>query len=200
MANVIKSEAILSVLIPIFVLVSAHSFEDCPTRLRVLEIALYETGNNLLELNRIFFPPNRETSRFIRVIYSFQNEAGELDDCDVSYIWAIGGFLLMQPPTIFQFTSLFFNYPNNDLKELRLQLPYECRPLISSSCSCFGNETDLMLNIVTQQVSNDPFFLFPVCDPAVYANNRHLKIIAFRSERNLQICWLNFVFSNLNTN
>ena len=72
----------------------------------------------------------------------------------------------MQPPTIFQFTSLFFNYPNNDLKDLRLQLPYECRPLIitsSSSCSCFGeDDTDFMLNVVTQQVSSyscDPVFM-----------------------------------------
>ena len=158
MADLMKLGVILPVLISILVLVSARnsSFEDCPTRLSVLEIALYKTGNNLLELNRIFFPPNKQTSRFIRVVYSFQNEAGELDECDVSYIWAIGGFLLMQPPTIFQFTSLFFNYPNNDLEELRLQLPYECRPLIitsSSNCSCFGDDTDLMLNVMTQQVS-----------------------------------------------
>ena len=154
MANLVN----LSVLFSILVLISAHnsSFEDCDTRLSVLEIALHETGSNLLELNRIFFPPNKQTLRFIRIVYSFQNEAGELDNCNISYIWAIGGFLLMQPPTIFQFTSLFFSYPNNDLTELRLQLPYECRPLIitsSSNCSCFGDDTDLMLNIVTQQVS-----------------------------------------------
>ena len=146
-------------LVSILVLVSARnsSFQDCNTKLSVLETALYETGNNTLELNRIFFPPNRQTSRFIIIVYLFQNETGELDGCDVSYIWAIGGFLLMQPPTIFQFTSLFFNYPNNDLQELRLQLPYECRPLIitsSSNCSCFGDNTDLMLNILTQQVSS----------------------------------------------
>ena len=146
------------ILISIFVLVSARdsSLQDCDSKLSVLETALYETGNNPLQLNKIFFPPHRAKSRFIRIIYSFQNETGKLDGCNVSYIWAIGGFLLMQPPTIFQFTSLFFNYPNNDLKELHLQLPYECRPLIitsSSNCSCFGDDTDLMLNIVTQQVS-----------------------------------------------
>ena len=150
-----KSGVTIAVLISILVLASAR-FEDCPTRLSVLETALYQTGNNLLELNEIFYPPNKQTSRFIRVEYSFQNEIGGLNDCNVSYIWAIGGFLLMQPPTIFQFTSLFFNYPNNDLEKLRLQLPYQCRPLIntsSSNCKCFGDNTH-MLNVMTQQVSH----------------------------------------------
>ena len=143
-------------LISILVLISARnsSFEDCPTRLSVLETALYQTGNNLLELNEIFYPPNKQTSRFIRVEYSFQNEAGEMDNCNISYIWAIGGFLLIQPPTIFQFTSLFFNYPNNDLETLGLYLPYQCRPLIntsSSNCKCLPGDTH-MLNVMTQQV------------------------------------------------
>ena len=72
----------------------------------------------------------------------------------------------MQAPRIFQFTSLFFNYPNNDLNNLHLQLPYECRPLImtsSTNCSCYGDDdTDLMLNVLPQQVSYFNLVIHPL--------------------------------------
>ena len=130
------------------------TFEDCGTQLSVLETALYETGDNLLQLNRVFYPPSMRTSRFIRVTYIF-NETGGDDGCNVTYIWAIGGFLFFQPPTLFQLTSLFFNYPNNNLSDIYLKLPHECRALVqpnasTSVCSC-SHDTE-SLDILTQQV------------------------------------------------
>ena len=74
--------------------------------------------------------------------------------CNVTYIWAIGSFLFFQPPRVFMFNSLFFNYPNNDLTDLPLALPSECRPLIRSEideeCTCTVDSR--LLDVLTQQV------------------------------------------------
>ena len=139
--------------------INAATFYDCATQISTLENALYETGDNIFHLNRIFYPPNTRTSRFARVTYVFLDEIGEEGDCNVTYIWAIGGFNFFQPPTLFMFNSLFFNYPNNDLTELRLELPDECRPLVqdnesSAACSCVHDSE--RLEILTQQVSALP--------------------------------------------
>lgn len=135
----------------------ADTLDDCASQMSTLENALYETGDNIFQLNRIFFPPNTRTSRFARVTYVFLNEMGDEDDCNVTYVWAIGGFNFFQPPTLFMFNSLFFNYPNNDLTELKLELPVECRPLVQednesiATCSCVHDSE--RLEILTQQVS-----------------------------------------------
>ena len=138
---------------------SAANFSDCPTSLTTLEEALYRTGDNLLQLNRIFFPSSTRSSRFIRVVYSFQDNPDILEDdnChNVSLIWAIGSYLFFQPPRVFYFTSLFFNYPNNDFHDLQLVLPSECKPLIFSEengeCTCKGEVRHIMLDVLTQQV------------------------------------------------
>lgn len=134
------------------------TFEDCHTDFNTLEQALYETGDNLFELNRIFYPPYQRTSRFIRVNYTFLNETGGDDGCSVAYIWAIGVLLFFQPPRLFTLNSLYFNYPNNNLTTLNLKLPYECRHLLDNStnstddtCSCLNDSRKL--DILTQQVS-----------------------------------------------
>ena len=133
-------------------------FEDCATKFSTLEQALYETGDNQFELNRVFYPPSVRTSRFIRVNYTFLNENGEDDGCSIAYIWATGILLFFQPPAVFKYNSLYFNYPNNNLTALHLKLPYECRPLIrttvtesGSMCSCVFDSQKL--DILTQQVS-----------------------------------------------
>ncbi len=133
---------------------SATDYSDCARKLSTLERALYETVENEFQLNRIFFPPSMRTSRFIRVNYDF-DFGNETFPCNVTYIWAIGSFLFFQPPTVFMFNSLFFNYPNNDLTVLHLKLPYECRALIQPEvdgvCSC--RHDSRMLDVLTQQVS-----------------------------------------------
>jgi hypothetical protein len=125
--------------------------DDCATNLRTLEEALYESKSNLFELNRVFYPPSVPTTRVVRVNYTFGDE---LDACsNVSYIWAVGEFLFLQPPTLFQYTSLFFYYPNYELTTLSIQLPIECIWLINGTdgeCSCKNGSH--MLNILTQQV------------------------------------------------
>ena len=127
-------QSVLFALVASFTSTFAHieTVENCATQLRSLEYALYETRNNVFELNRIFFPPSARTSRFIRVHYHFLNEMGTHDynDCLITYIWAVGEFLFFQPPSLFHYNSLFFNFPNNNLTDLDLFLPYECRPLV----------------------------------------------------------------------
>ena len=145
-------------ILPLFVLflctASATRYGDCDSNLSTLEQALFETGNNLFELNRIFFPPSLLPTRFIRVDYTFVNENNEVDTCaNVTHIWAVGAVLFLQPPTLFSLNSMFFYYPSNDLNTLSLQLPIECIGLINETdglCSC---ETEsFMLDILTQQV------------------------------------------------
>ena len=129
------------------------TYEDCKSRLGTLERALFDSRDNAFQLNDIFFPPIKRPSRFIKVFYSFFNETGGEDGCNVTYFWAIGGFLFFQPPSLFKFNSLFFNYPNNDLNAIYIRLPYECRPLIlvnSTECTCTRDSN--RLGILTKQV------------------------------------------------
>ena len=84
---------------------STEDFSNCADDLGALEVALFKTGNNLFELNRIFFPPSLLPTRFIRVEYSFMNPENH-QDCNVTYIWAVGEVLFLQPPTLFQCSSI----------------------------------------------------------------------------------------------
>ena len=142
----------ITLLVPFLCTVSATNYSDCSSNFSTLEQALYQTGNNLFELNRVFYPPSFLTVTFIRVNYAFTDK---LDMCtNVTYIWAVGTVLFLQPPTLFQFNSLFFYYLSNDFdKTLSLQLPIECIELADGTdgeCSC-RNDSD-MLDILTRQV------------------------------------------------
>lgn len=135
---------------------SEESFEECATKRDVLLRALYETGNNLNELDRVFYPAEELPVRFVEVNYTFNNTG--YGSCSVSYFWAFGGFLLIQPPSIFQFTSLLFSYPStNDSRYLNLTLPPECVELIevdeNGTCSCPKKRSGL--ERLTQQVSKN---------------------------------------------
>ncbi len=126
------------------------------TLLSELEYALYNNRSNEGELNRAFFPPRAATSRYLNVLYNFMNEDELSSNCTVKYVWAIGGFLLIQPPSIFQFLSLLFSNPANDLMDITITLPYQCLQLITvhedGNCSC-KNQVGNNLDILTQQVS-----------------------------------------------
>ena len=154
MAN---SSLCFTLLLLLLVTVSQAQYEDCGTKRDVLLEALFKTGTNLFKLDEIFFPPRTLTSRYIEVEYIFLNDTG-VDDgtCNVKYIWAIGGFLLVQPPKIFQLTSLLFSTRANELEKLTLELPSACKELVSSEtsseCSCAG-ENKHALDRLTQQVS-----------------------------------------------
>ncbi len=138
----------------------------CPTSFCALEKALYETDHNLLNMLNIFSPARRSAPPFVRVRYTFQDKNKEYsNNCTVPYLWVEGGFLFVQPPTIFQFTSLFFYFTgflDKDEFTLNLTLPYECRPLIwnGTSCTCHTLEdksnnslySSLALEELTKQV------------------------------------------------
>ena len=124
-----------------------EDYANCDQDLDVLAKALY-TPENKKELIRNFYPPRSSASRFIKVTYKFNGT-----DCNVTYIWAIGGFLLMQPPKIFQFTSLFFSTLANNLIDMVLELPRECFELVKgndTNCTCENDGN--VLDILTQQV------------------------------------------------
>lgn len=156
----------LSLHLVLAVLVSSENqpdtnYTECGTQKFVLLKALFETDGNLYELDRIFSPPYDATSRYIKVEYTFADSRGDYGDCNATYIWAIGGFLLMQPPGIFQYTSLLVGNPANSLEEMHLKLPYACRSLIDETndggCSCHNPyDVGQYLQILTKQVLHYP--------------------------------------------
>ena len=132
-------------------------YAECGTKKSVLLQALFETGDNMFQLGSVFFPARQSTSRYIQVNYFFNGT-----NCNVTYYWALGAFLLVQPPTIFQFTSLLFSTPANNLTNLNLTLPRECLSLVdynedNDSCKCISNDT--ILTRFTEQVTMHTFYL-----------------------------------------
>ena len=120
--------------------------------------ALYK-AKNLLSLTQVFYPPRKPPVQFVRVKYIFESNGTDNSKCNVTYLWAKGGFLLIQPPSVFRFTSLFFNFDENTKYDLQLTLPGTCRPLVytdsTSDCSCHSKGDDFgILDMVTHQVSN----------------------------------------------
>ncbi len=139
---------------------SNSSYSKCPNNFRVLEKALYETDGNMVNMLSVFSPSRRTQPSFVRVHYAFKEENGAVSNCTVPYLWVEGGFLFVQPPTIFQFSSLLFYYTGSrDVSEINLYLtlPFECRPLIvdleSGNCTC-RNKSSLStpLEELTEQV------------------------------------------------
>ena len=148
----------LSWLCAIMMLFASVSANSCNSSLRALENHLYEGKFNQKELNKVFFPQMHPTARHVKVEYIFEGDETD-DECSVTYYWSIGGFLLIQPPSIFRFTSLHFSYPVTNLQTITLTLSEECRPLVYNSdtqkCSCKA-DGDTLLDILTHHVS--PFF------------------------------------------
>ena len=103
-----------------------EDYGECSTKKSVLLQALYNTSDNLYELERAFAPPQpgEISSRYIKIVYSFADLEGNYGDCTVKYIWAIGGFYLIQPPKIFTYTSLLFSTPANNRSITRKMLEH----------------------------------------------------------------------------
>lgn len=162
-------ESFLGAAVMVLILVGSTGaqYEDCARNKLTLLKALYETGDNLYQLDKVFFPQRSVSSRYVIVKYTFldKNSTSEYYDadiknCTVTYIWALGGFLLEQPPTLLQYTSLLFNVPVNNVWDLELTLPYPCRALLpvhddNGNCMCTDNRTHVAgtaLGRFTQQV------------------------------------------------
>ena len=122
--------------------------------LRSLALALTSNDENMQKLTRVFYPPRQPSAKIVKVTYYFEDEMGEHDDCYVTYFWASGAFLLIQPLSIFQFTSLFFNHVvAGEETTLTITLPYACRYLVlddNNTCICNLNED--ILDLATHQV------------------------------------------------
>ena len=135
------------------------SYFDCGTSLFTLEKALYETGINKLSLNQFFYEARKESVSYAKITYHFKNENGSTnssytDDCTVTYLWATGGFLFIQPPQVFTYTSLFFFHTQRKKFSLDLELPHDCISLVNvtkNGCSC-ANLDNNPLDLLSQQV------------------------------------------------
>ena len=129
-----------------------RNLSDCAENFNTLEWALLHTKNNKLELRKAFYPPREKASAFVSVHYKFLDEDGTNITCEKGWLWSTIGFYLIQPPSIYQFTALFFN-PLPSVGTANLFLPSECRNLVTwenGSCSCDSNG---LLDVITQQVS-----------------------------------------------
>ena len=75
---------------------SAKANDYSCTTLPELLYHLYNTDDNLLHLNKFFYPPQHEAPTFLHVKYTFKS-ADDMEDTkySVNYIWAEGGFLLI---------------------------------------------------------------------------------------------------------
>ena len=147
---------------PLFAAASSEEpssdYGNCNTSLSTLEAALYSTRDNKVKLNAYFFPPRKEFVSYAKITYQFEDEDGEVPDeeeekCKVTFVWAEGGFLLMQPPSIFTFSSLLFFHTRQSDFDLVLTLPQPCKSLVyqgNGTCTC-GNDSNA-LDILNQQV------------------------------------------------
>ena len=86
------------------------SYSRCPNSFNVLERALYETEGNMVNMLVVFSPAGKTPPSLVRVHYSFKEEIGAVSNCTVHYLWVEGGFLFVQPPTIFELSSLLFYF------------------------------------------------------------------------------------------
>ena len=115
--------------------------------------ALYSTDDNLFRLAQVFYPLRQPPAIYVTVTYRFQNESetGKLD-CSINYIWASSSFLLVQPPHVFQWTSLLFYHQSaSEHSNITLILPAACKHL-APNCSCEYQGEDNMLHFMTHQV------------------------------------------------
>ena len=119
--------------------------------LKTLEKALLQTKNNSIELLKAFYPPRRPQATFVTVNYTFQD--GNIT-CQKTWLWTSLEFYLIQPPSIFLLTSLFFTVPQDRTTTANIILNDECQELVTwnedGTCNCNSNS---LLDILTQRVS-----------------------------------------------
>ena len=126
---------------------------SCGNDLKTLEKALLQTGNNTLKLLQAFYPPRQSPATFVTVHYNFLDADGNIT-CNTTWFWTSVEFYLIQPPTIFLFTSLFFTIPQDRITTANITFQANCRELVTwnknGTCTCTSNS---LLDILTQRVS-----------------------------------------------
>ena len=141
------------------------TYAKCGTDRSVLLRALFETEDNLYQMDNVFSPARDDSSRHIEVNYFFINTSTGIEDelCSVRYIWALGGIFLIQPPRIYEFTSLLFSTPVNELESFNITLPSECKVLLhpneDGTCTCNNAPALDRLTEQVMQLEGNYFFL-----------------------------------------
>ena len=127
---------------------------SCGNDFKTLEKALLQTGNNTLKLLRAFYPPRQPQATFVTVHYTFLDADGNII-CNTTWFWSSVEFYLIQPPTIFLYTSLFFTIPQDRINTVSITFRDDCRGLVTrnenGNCACTSGG---MLDILTQRVSS----------------------------------------------
>ncbi len=100
--------------------VSAENGNDnnCSTFMKLVAHVI-DDDDNIVEVQKTFFPPDNTPPSFVTVRYKF--ESGEK-----VWIWSNAFFYFLHPLHVFQFTSLFFSDLNTQSSEVTLNLPSSC--------------------------------------------------------------------------
>ena len=126
---------------------------SCENDFKKLETALLQTGNNTLKLLQAFYPPRQSPATFVIVHYTFLDADGNII-CNTTWFWSLVELYLIQPPTIFLYTSLFFAIPQDRITIANITFQDDCQGLVTwnenGDCAC---TSDGMLDILTQRVS-----------------------------------------------
>lgn len=133
---------------------SLSNHQNCSETLINLENALFANSSNIINMENAFFPSREQNSRFLEVVYEFEDNP----NCVVIFFWSVGSFLFIQPPAIFTYTSLLFNFPSNSIDNVTITLPNECKSLVleknsTSGCTCKFERTTF-LDMLTRHVSS----------------------------------------------
>ena len=125
--------------------------KSCGNDLETLEKHLLHTKDNKIELLKAFYQPRQPPATFVVIHYTFLDEEEHVI-CNKTWMWSSAVFYLIEPPTIFKFTSLFFATPYTTTANITFM--NECRDLVTwnedGTCTCKSNS---LLDILTQRVS-----------------------------------------------
>lgn len=125
---------------------------SCGIDFKMLEKQLLQTDNRI-ELLKAFYPPRQPQATFVTVYYTFL-DADDNVMCSKTWLWTSLEFYLIQPPSIFLLTSLFFTIPQDRVTTANIKLKDDCQELVTwnenGRCNCTNNS---MLDILTQRVS-----------------------------------------------
>ncbi len=110
-----------------------------------LEHTFAQTEDNLYKTWVTFYPSLDPLPHFVTVTYDFQGTVS-------TYFWTEASIFLMQPPSVFGFTSLFLAFVRDDrIKEVTLRLPSECDHLARQHSK---KDSENLLRVLTHRVSS----------------------------------------------
>ncbi len=121
---------------------------DCTKCYNLLVWNVLKSSKNRYDLSRTFLPPDTAPPVSVIVYYNFKDENGDIDDSKQQlWFWSTSTYYHFQPPSVLQYTSLFFTDISNRIRYLYITLDIECS----------GNEKEAgdyrnMMQLLTQRV------------------------------------------------